>query len=303
MPFSFKSVNLYSEKILDQERRHVYTTPKSFLELIKLFKVMQAKKEGELIDNKDKYEMGVVKLTETGEVVAKLEEELKIFSVEVEAKKKSADEQAEIVGGEKKKVEAQNAIAEEEAKKCTEIQTTVEAKMKSVQADLDAALPLVEKAKAALAGLNIDDFRMLKALKTPPADVQTTFTCCLNLLAKIDPNVPVDGKGKLKTEKPWQTALSLMSNPQAFLDQLNAFKAKIDAEEVPANNFKQIRPTLNDPNFTPEIIMGKSSAAAGLCDWIINITAYYDVVVSVEPKKQAVAEAQATLAAANEKKS
>jgi len=37
--------------------------------------------------------------------------------------------------------------------------------------------------------------------------------------------------------------------------------------------------------------MSKSSAAAGLCDWIVNITMYYDVVISVEPKKAAVAEA------------
>jgi len=53
---------------------------------------MQSKKEGELIENKEKYETGVIKLTETGEIVAKLEDELKIFAVEVEAKKKSADE-------------------------------------------------------------------------------------------------------------------------------------------------------------------------------------------------------------------
>ena len=48
--------------------------------------------------------------------------------------------------------------------------------------------------------------------------------------------------------------------------------------------------------------MKSSPAASGLCDWIINITMYYDVVVSVEPKKLAVKEAQETLAAANQKK-
>ena len=48
--------------------------------------------------------------------------------------------------------------------------------------------------------------------------------------------------------------------------------------------------------------MTKSAAAAGVCDWIINITSYYDVFVSVEPKKAAVAEAKETLAAANQKK-
>jgi dynein heavy chain len=111
--------------ILEKERRYVYTTPKSFLELIKLFKVMQMKKEGELIESKEIYETGVIRLTETGEKVSKLEEELKLFSVEVEFKKKSADEQAEIVGAEKIKVEAQNDIAEMEAKKCTEIKDMV----------------------------------------------------------------------------------------------------------------------------------------------------------------------------------
>lgn len=119
---------------------------------------MQQKKEGDLILTKEKYETGVIKLQETGEVVAKLEDELKIFSVEVEAKKKTADEQAEIVGGEKSKVEAQNAVAEEEAAKCYKIKVEVEAKMASVQADLDAALPLVEKAMKALDGLDVKDF-------------------------------------------------------------------------------------------------------------------------------------------------
>jgi dynein heavy chain len=37
MPYSFKLVNEFSDIILETERRYVYTTPKSFLELIKLF--------------------------------------------------------------------------------------------------------------------------------------------------------------------------------------------------------------------------------------------------------------------------
>ena len=71
---------------------------------------------------------------------------------------------------------------------------------------------------------------------------------------------------------------------------------------VNPNNFKMIRPQLADPNFTPAIIRNKSSCAGGLCDWIINITMYYDVVISVEPKKAAVRAAQNRLAEANAKK-
>jgi len=174
--------------------------------------------------------------------------------------------------------------------------------MKSVQHDLDQALPLVEKAKKALDGLSIDDFRMLKALKTPPADIDKTFTCVLNLLAGIDPNVPVDKNKKLKTDNTWKAALGCMGNPQGLLDNLNGLKPLIDEEKIPAHNFKANKKTIEDPDFNVDFIMKKSSCAAGLCDFVINITCYYEVVISVEPKKLAVAEAQEQLRAANEKK-
>ena len=37
---------------------------------------------------------------------------------------------------------------------------------------------------------------MLKALKSPPADIAKTFTCVLHILAGIDPNVPINKKSK-----------------------------------------------------------------------------------------------------------
>jgi dynein heavy chain len=301
MPFSFKIVNTFSQKILDQERRYVYTTPKSFLELIKLFKVMYAKKEGQLAKSLDTYDSGVLKLTETGEVVAKLEEDLKIMSVEVEAKKKSADEQATIVGGEKAKVEVENEKAEAEAVICTKIKTEVEKLVKEAQESLDKAEPLVAKAEAALAGLDINDFRNLKALKKPPEAINETFTCVLHLLCTIHKDIP-HKNGKLAALDTWKVALSLMGNPAAFLDELMAFKPKVDDDKVPAKNFAAIKDTLAKEDFTVDIISKKSGAAGGLCDWIINITAYYDVVVSVEPLRNAVREGNEKLAAANTKK-
>jgi dynein heavy chain len=93
-----------------------------------------------------------------------------------------------------------------------------------------------------------------------------------------------------------------VNNPGQFLEILLGFKAEVDADRIPGKNFEAIRGTLADETFTPEVVIKSSPAAAGLCDWIVNITMYYDVVVSVEPKKLAVKEAQETLAAANAKK-
>jgi dynein heavy chain len=156
---------------------------------------------------------------------------------------------------------------------------------------LDQALPLVEKAKAALEGLNVSHFRDLKALKSPPKDIEKTFTACLHLLCRYHPEVPTDKNGKLKSDNPWKTALALMGNPGKFLEILLGFKEEVDNERIPPKNFDAIRPVLADETFTPEIVMKSSPAASGLCDWIINITMYFDVVISVEPKKLAVKEA------------
>lgn len=224
-------------------------------------------------------------------MVAELEVNLKVSSVEVEKIKKLADAQAQTVGAEKEIVDAEAEKANAESAKCAIIASSVAAEMASVQADLDAALPAVQKAEAALAGLSVKDFQMLKALANPPADIAKTFVCVLNLLSGINENVPVDKKGRLNAENPWKASLKLMTNPQAFLDSLNGFKKFVDEDKVPKQNFTAIRSTLEEETFTPEIIKTKSSAAAGLCDWIINITCYYDVVVSVEPKKAKVAAA------------
>jgi dynein heavy chain len=93
-----------------------------------------------------------------------------------------------------------------------------------------------------------------------------------------------------------------MAKPEAFLSQLENFKEKIDNDIVRPHNFSANKETLSKEDFTPDIIRTKSSAAANLCFWVINITKYYEVVVTVEPKKEAVRRAQATLAEANEKK-
>jgi len=119
---------------------------------------MLGKQRADLNIARDNYETGVIKLKKTGEDVAILEEELKIFAVEVEAKKEVADAQAEVIGVEKAKVEIENDKANIEAEKCASIKKSVDIELAVVQKELDAALPLVEKAEAALQGLNVKDF-------------------------------------------------------------------------------------------------------------------------------------------------
>jgi hypothetical protein len=85
---------------------------------------------------------------------------------------------------------------------------------------------------------------LLKGLNNPPNDVKECFLCVLNLLCRVNPDVPVDAKGRLKTEKPWPTCQTLMKDPKKFLESLNSYKDAIDSDKVPPQNFKAIRDTI-----------------------------------------------------------
>ena len=61
------------------------------------------------------------------------------------------------------------------------------------------------------------------------------------------------------------------------------------------------RPYLAMEHFNVETIESKNQAAAGLCAWVVNIVKYHDTIVSVEPKRMALKDANSRLSAANEK--
>lgn len=58
---------------------------------------------------------------------------------------------------------------------------------------------------------------------------------------------------------------------------------------------------ISSPNFRPEHIRTKSSAAAGLCAWVINICKYHRIYEVVAPKRIALAEANKRLDSATKK--
>jgi dynein heavy chain len=103
MPYSFGLVGAAAEKYLAQERRHCYTTPKTFLERIKLYTNLLSGKRKSTKDSLQRLETGLEKLNAVSKDVVILVEQAKIKAVQVEEKVVSADAFAEKVGVEKEK--------------------------------------------------------------------------------------------------------------------------------------------------------------------------------------------------------
>mmetsp|Transcript_146756 Transcript_146756/g.471049 ORF Transcript_146756/g.471049 Transcript_146756/m.471049 type:complete len:4209 (+) Transcript_146756:103-12729(+) len=302
MPFSFECCGREAGIFMSVERRFAYTTPKSFLELIKLYTSMVGKKVDSLEDQKDRLTNGLTKLRQTQEDVAALEEVLKEKAIVVAEKAGAADIFAEEVGREKANVQKESEGAALEAKSCQKIAADVSIQQESCERDLAAAVPLVQQAEAALDVLDKKDFQELKALGKPPGGVDLVCEAAMHLQAGIDPNIEVDKKGAAK-DPSWKGSVKMMNNPEKFLENLKAFKNQINEGNVPQVNIERARKIqiAMGEVFSYEGMAKKSGAVAGLCTFIINIIMYYDVVIQVEPKRNALREATETLNNANTK--
>ncbi|KAJ4456876.1 putative Dynein heavy chain 17; axonemal [Paratrimastix pyriformis] len=281
-------VNEVSKEFLATDRRYNYTTPKSYLELISLYKAMLAKKRAEIAAKIDRLAMGLVKLEDTGAQVDELKAKLEREEVDVAQREREANELLEKVGKETAFVETQRAAARVEEENSEKIAKEVMAQEASCNEDLKAAEPAIIAAEAALNTLNKGNLTELKSLPAPPPDVAAVAAATMILMS------PPSG---VVRDTSWGAAKKTMNQVDKFLEQLLHF----DKDHVPQANLKALEPYLSRPDFNTTDIGRKSAAAAGLCGWVINIVKYFNIYCDVQPKRERLASAQATLAEARAK--
>uniref|UniRef100_A0A674F0T2 Dynein axonemal heavy chain 17 n=1 Tax=Salmo trutta TaxID=8032 RepID=A0A674F0T2_SALTR len=288
MAFVHKTVNEMSKFYLLSDRRYNYTTPKTFLEQIKLYQNLLAVKRGELLSKMERLENGLTKLENTSAQVDDLKAKLAVQEVELKQKNEDADKLIEVVGVETEKVSKEKVIANDEELKVQVIAKNVGEKQRSCEEDLAKAEPALLAAQEALNTLNKNNLTELKSFGSPPEAVVNVMGAVMILMAP---------GGKVPKDKSWKAAKNTMAKVDAFLDALINY----NKENIPDTCIKAFQPFKNDPTFEPEYIRSKSLAAAGLCSWCINIVMFYEVYCDVEPKRQTLAQANAELAAALDK--
>ena len=295
MAFVHQSVGKTALDYLAQERRNVYTTPKSYLELISTYKSLLAGQRAMLDAMRERLATGLVKLRSSAEQVAGMQIKLKEEQVVVEAKKAETDQLLVQVGQESTVADEQAAKAAVEEAEVAEIAKGVAEFQAQANADLAAAVPAIHKAEAALNGLDKNALGELKGLTSPPAAV-------LSVTAAVSYMLAARGANLKKLDLSWAGAKKMMADVGKFLDTLQKFDkdnfwadAKVKVREITGP------PDKPNPEFNYDFMKSKSSAAAGLCDWVVNICIYHDIYLEVAPKRKLLDEAEAKLADANRK--
>ncbi|CAF3056070.1 unnamed protein product [Rotaria socialis] len=278
MAYVHSSVNEMSVQYLSNERRYNYTTPKSFLEQIGLYRNLLQTKRREHEEGIARLENGLVKLESVAKQTDELKEKLKVEEIEVTKKNQEADRLIKVVETETKKVTEQREAAAIEEKEVAEKKERVAERQAESDRDLQKALPALKAAEEALNTLNRNNLTELKSFATPPAAILKVTASIQILMAQ---------QGRVPRDRTWNAAKKTMGDVGQFLNSLLTY----DKNHIPESSLKAVEEYLRDPDFNPDAIRRVSLAASGLCAWAINIVQYYRVYCEVEPKRLAAEQA------------
>ncbi|KAK6963637.1 Dynein heavy chain 7 axonemal [Biomphalaria glabrata] len=286
-----QSVRDLSERFLRELGRHNYVTPTSYLELINSFKNLLQKKQDETMKAKQRYIVGLEKLAFAASQVATMQKELEelqpqlvVSAAENEKMLKIIEVDSADVEKTTEKVKADEAVANESASQAQALKDDCEAQ-------LAEAIPALEMAIAALNTLKPADITIVKSMNNPPAGVRLVMAavCVMKDIKPEKINNP---------DKPGQKMNDFWGPSKKLLGDMNflASLLEYDKDNIPVAIMKKIREEyITNPMFKPEIVANASSAAEGLCKWILALEVYDRVAKVVAPKKEKLREAEAEL--------
>ncbi len=274
-----RSVEVSTAQYFKEVRRHNYTTPTSYLELLQLFQTMLQEQRVIATDNLARYENGLKKLRETEVLV----EGLKVELIEMQPVLKQAQIDTEELMKKVTLDQAQADIAKAEAEKdkaaAIEVAKEVNLIKEDCEKDLGEAMPAYYSAVESLDALDKKSIQEIKSFANPPEMVEFTLNAVC-IMFGVKPN--------------WKEAKNLM-NDMKFLDKLKNY----DKDHIPKSKIRKLKPFMKNKNFTPEKVEKVSAAAKSLCMWVRAMHTYDRVAKTIAPKRKKLAKAEAQLEAVN----
>lgn len=275
--FVHRSIEKTSIRFFNELRRRIYTTPKSYLDLINLYMSMLKGLQDVVELKSDRMKVGVRKLNETNAVVdglrnelIKLEPVLKQKAIETEALLEQVGRDSAEANEVAQKVGVEEAIVGKQA-------AEAEAVAADAQKDLDRALPALESAVKALKSLTKADITEVKSFTNPPNAVRIVMEAVCTLLGE---------------KEQWDNAKKVLGRSD-FMELLTGF----DKDNIPEKRLKVLRKNyIPLDEMQPDNVAKVSKAGLGLCLWARAMDVYADVAKEVGPKKARLEEMNSALA-------
>ncbi|XP_073425921.1 dynein axonemal heavy chain 12 [Dendrobates tinctorius] len=281
-----------SDKFLRELGRHNYVTPTSYLELIAAFRQLLSQKRDTVMKAKKRYTNGLDKLAFAESQVGEMKKELVDLQPKLEEAKIENANMMKIIEKESAEVEAKSKVVRSDEEVATHKATEAQALKNECESELAEAIPALEAAMSALDTLKPADITIVKTMKNPPSGVKLVMAA-ICVMKEVKPEKINDPAGT------GQKILDYWGPSKKVLGDMNFLKdlREYDKDNIPVSVMQKIRSEyITNPDFDPAKVVKASSAAEGLCRWILAMEVYDRVAKVVAPKKARLVEAQQSLA-------
>jgi dynein heavy chain len=170
-----KSVSIATDQYLEELRRYNYTTPTSYLDLLKTYRTMLGEKRAIVPREIEKYKNGLQKLADTKLMIDELQKKLVILLPQIDESKAETAKLVENLQVQQKDAQEQEKIVSVEAAEAGKIYDSVMGQKKECEDALETAMPIYHKALGALKTLKKEDIDEVKNYKIVAPEVEKVF--------------------------------------------------------------------------------------------------------------------------------
>ena len=271
-----RSVMQAADDFLVQLRRYVYVTPKNYLDYIENYRSLLKSMRKSIGEQSNRFGGGLDKLVQAAEEVKTMNENLVVQKKLVDEKTKACADLLDVISANTAEAEEKQIFASKKEAELQVFNIKISKEKGEAEDELAQALPALEAAQKALEGLSKNDITEIRTFAKPPAMVQTVCECVCILRNVKDVS--------------WKGAKAMMASA-TFLQELLEF----DKDSLNDKSVKLVRESMKKSGSTAEAMKSVSQAGLGLLEWVDAMVHYYFVAKSVNPKRNAVAQAEKNL--------
>ena len=286
-----ESVHHGCEDYFSRFRRRTYVTPKSYLSFLSSFKSLYFDQLQKIQGDAMRMKEGLQKIEDAKVQVAQMKGQLVEEENDLHQKQQRTEELLEGLTVKRADAEVQRASVQEEKDKQTVQKNEIAAIQEKANQELAVAQPKLDAALNALDSIKQGDITELASYPTLGPILKLILDCVLILLkGRLNPYKEEELKGVPCMMSSVEFGQALLKN-SSFLSTLKNYPLSQINDEM----CDLMTPYLNLPFFNANDAKGNSAAAAGLCDWVINVVGYHGVEKFVRPIQLAADTASANL--------